>query len=169
MKQIQKQLKKIKFKKPWMNLLWLLVIYLLFHFLINPYLFPAQVNVDLVRCIDGDTTVFKVHNKEETVRLLVVDTPERGEPFSKKATTFVCDLYEQADTILLEYDPKANRDKYQRLLAWIWVDDVLIQEHLLKGGYAKIAYVYDDYKHTDYLYQFEAEAKAKKLRIWSLP
>ncbi len=166
---LNKLLKQIKFKNRWLNLAIIIAVVLLFHFVIQPYFHPQVVKIELVRCIDGDTTVFKVNNKEETVRLLAVDTPERGEPFSNKATTFVCDLYQNAELLEFEYDSKAKRDKYQRLLGWVWVDDTLIQQHLLAEGYAKIAYLYDDYKYTNSLFPFEAKAKADKLRIWSIP
>ena len=53
-------------------------------------------------------------------------------------------------------------------LGWIFVDDSLLQKELISLGYAKVAYLYGDYKYTDELKEEESIAKSKKLGIWSL-
>ena len=58
-------------------------------------------------------------------------------------------------------------DKYDRIIAWVFVDDELLQEDLVSKGYAKVAYLYGDYKYTTQLKEKEQIAKNKKLRIWS--
>ncbi len=46
----------------------------------------------------------------------------------------------------LEYDGNKT-DKYNRILAWVWADDVLVQEELAKKGYVEKFYDYGDYKY----------------------
>ena len=52
-------------------------------------------------------------------------------------------------------------------MAWIWVDDVLLQEEIIKSGLAKVAYLYNDYKYTQLLLEQEEVAKTKKINIWA--
>lgn len=42
----------------------------------------------------------------------------------------------------------------------------LLQKELLKQGYAKVAYVYDDYKYLQSMKEAEVYARSKHLNIW---
>lgn len=134
----------------------------------------AKEKVTLSKCVDGDTAKFVVKNKVRTVRFLAIDTPEsvhpkkKVEPYGKEASAYTCKRLENADVIELEYDDNSTKtDKYDRLLAWIFIDSELLQKDLVRSGYAKVAYLYGDYKYTDILKDEEKIAKQKKLRIWS--
>ena len=59
-------------------------------------------------------------------------------------------------------------DKYNRALGWVFIDDTLLQKDLVSLGYAKVAYLYGDYKYTEDLKKEESIAKSKKLGVWSL-
>lgn len=129
--------------------------------------------VQLVGCVDGDTSKLKIDGQTETVRFLAIDTPEtkhpnKGvEPFGKEASDYTCDALKNANVIRVEFDLNSNqRDKYDRLLAWIFVDDKLLQEELLNNGLAKIAYLYGDYSYMDQLYKAEQSAQVNNLGIW---
>lgn len=131
-------------------------------------------NVEFVSCVDGDTIKVKVNDQVKTVRFLAVDTPETVHPkkkveyFGKEASDFTCNAVKSATKLELEYDGASEKeDKYNRLLAWIFVDDYLLQEKLIKGGYASVAYLYNDYKYTAILQDYEAQAKVSKIGIWS--
>ncbi|XKB95317.1 thermonuclease family protein [Niallia sp. JL1B1071] len=93
------------------------------------------------------------------MRFLLVDTPETShprlgkQPFGQDAKEFTTKLVEQAKTLELEFDIGQNRDKYGRLLAYVYVDNVMIQEELLKRGLAHVAYVYAP--NTRYMDEFE--------------
>ena len=131
-------------------------------------------NVKFSKCVDGDTAKFILDGKEITVRFLAIDTPETKHPkkeaeaYGKEASDFTCNMITNAKSIYLEYDNNSNKtDKYNRYLAWVWVDNNLIQKELVKQGLAKIAYLYGDYKYTDELKKLETEAQGNKLNIWS--
>ena len=128
----------------------------------------GKINVTLSKCVDGDTAYFIVDNKEVKVRFLAIDTPEstnKIEPYGKQASEFVCKTMRNAKKIELEYDGD-KVDKYGRTLAWVFVDDELLQNIIVKNGLAEVTYLYDDYKYTDMLKDSERIAKQKKLNIW---
>ena len=58
-------------------------------------------------------------------------------------------------------------DKYDRLLVWVFVDGNLLQKDLVENGYAKVAYLYGDYKYTKELEKVQELASANNLGIWN--
>ena len=144
------------------------------------FLFPGIVfasgreEVTLSKCVDGDTAKFIINNKEETVRFLAVDTPEtkhptKGEePYGKEASDYTCNRLKEGNKIELEYDDNSTKtDKYNRYLAWVFVDDNLLQAELVKNGLAEVAYLYGDYKYTDLLKDYEQTAISTKVGMHS--
>lgn len=125
--------------------------------------------VTLAKCGDGDTARFIINNEEKKVRFLAIDTPEvdKNEPYSNEAKDYTCNMLKNAKEIYLEYDGNSDKeDKYGRILAFIYVDDVLLQKSLIEKGYAKVAYIYGDYAYVDELREIEEQAKSKKVGIW---
>ena len=133
----------------------------------------ANDTVTLKKCVDGDTAQFILDDEVIKVRFLAIDTPESVHPTveveanGKDASSYTCELLTNAKKIELEYE-KNKTDKYGRYLAWVWVDDLLLQDELIKNGYAEVAYLYGDYKYTSLLQDHQEIAKAKKLNIWSV-
>lgn len=130
--------------------------------------------VEFSSCVDGDTAKFKLNNETIKVRFLAIDTPEtkhptKGEePYGKEASDFTCDKIKNAKKIELEYDENSDKkDRYDRVLAWVFVDDSLLQSELVKNGLAEVAYLYGDYKYTSLLNDNEEYAKANKLGMYS--
>jgi micrococcal nuclease len=115
-----------------------------------------------------------VNKKKETVRLLLIDTPESVhptkpiQPFGLEASDYVKKLLPKGKEIELELDVR-ERDKYGRLLAYVWVDGKMLNEWLLAQGYARVAYVFEpNTKYVDRFRTVQDEAMKKKLRIWSI-
>lgn len=126
-----------------------------------------QVTLD--HCIDGDTASVIVKGKKQSVRFLAIDAPEYTkeiEAYGKESTDFVCDSLMNVSTIELEYDG-AREDKYGRLLAWVFVDDELLQYQIVRNGLAEVAYIYDDYRYVEELYTAQDKARNEGLNIWS--
>lgn len=128
----------------------------------------------VTRVVDGDTLHIEWNGKEETVRLLLVDTPETVhpgkpvQPYGKEASQFAKETLSGKE-VQLEFDGP-ERDKYDRLLAYIWVEDTSFNQLLLEKGLARYAYVYDPpYTHAGKLKDAEQEASDHKKGIWSLP
>lgn len=130
---------------------------------------------ELQEIIDGDTLRIKYNGSSEKVRFLLVDTPETkhetlGEqPYGPEAKQFVKELLEDEKTVYLEFDV-SYRDKYKRLLAYIYTKDgISVQEELLKNGLARVAYIYDpNTKHVDWFKAIQKTAQKSAVGIWSV-
>ena len=151
----------------------LIVSVLVFFLFINNTYALEKEEVIFDSCVDGDTAKFIIDDEVKSVRFLAIDTPEtvrptKGEePYGKEASDFTCNNLKKAKKIVLEYEEGNKIDKYDRVLAWVWVDDVLLQDELVKLGYAEVAYLYDDYKYTSLLQDHQAVAEANLVGIWS--
>jgi len=149
---------------------WMIII-LLFALSVLPISANTRKTVELAKCTDGDTAHFLIDGKDTTVRFLAIDTPEytkEKEPYGKEASEFTCNALKEADVIALEYDEGSDvSDKYGRDLAWVYVDNDLLQKQLVSEGLAEVAYIYGDYAYTDELYEAQEQAKKAGLGIWS--
>lgn len=148
-------------------------------FLIICFVFPVSVvkaeklSVALSSCVDGDTAKFILNDEIITARFLAIDTPEtkhptkKEEPWGKEASSFTCNSLTNASKIEIEYDSNSDSlDKYNRHLVWIWVDEQLLQEMIIKNGYGKVAYLYGDYQYTSLLQNYEKIAQENRFGIW---
>lgn len=133
------------------------------------------VDATVVKNIDGDTIKVKLENgKEETVRFLLIDTPETKhprlgvQPFGPAASGFVKKHAGKGKEIQLEFDV-SDREKYGRLLAYVWVDGQMLNRMLVEQGLARVAYVYaPNTKYVDYLREVQRKAQAAEKGIWSV-
>lgn len=130
--------------------------------------------VILKSCIDGDTANFIMNKKEIKVRFLAVDAPEikhnniNEEPYGLEAKNFTCNKLKNAKKIEIEFDKNSRKkDKYDRYLSWVFVNDALLQNELVKNGLAEVTYVYGNYKYIDTLKESEIKAKINKKGIYS--
>ncbi len=129
--------------------------------------------VKLNSCVDADSARFMLGVGEIKVRFLGIDASEKivddetDEINESLISDYVCEALTQAKKIKIEYDPKAPReDKYGRLQVWVYVDDILLQEDLVKLGYAKMMYLEDDYLYANELKSAQRSAREKGLGIW---
>ena len=134
----------------------------------------AKETVKYAACVDGDTIKVYLKGKEETVRLLAIDTPESVKPdtevayYGKEASEYTCNKIKKAKKIELEYDKNSDkRDRYDRILAWVFIDNKLLQAQLVEYGYARVAYLYDNYKYADILKEKQTLASAQDIGIWN--
>ena len=153
-----------------MKKLYIILIICLF-FNIN---YVKAQSVSFNKCIDGDTVSLKVNGKIKKVRFLAIDAPEikhgdkKADPYGDEAKIYTCMKLKLSKNIKLEYDENSDKtDKYGRVLAWVFVDNELLQEKLVEKGLAKVAYLYGDYKYTSKLKIAEVRAKKDKINIWS--
>ncbi|MFM9276810.1 thermonuclease family protein [Paenibacillus sp. p-8] len=136
--------------------------------------FP-RVKVKLDRAVDGDTLKVIYDGKKESVRMLLIDTPETShprlgvQPFGPEAKAYTKQLLEQAKTIELEFDVGPQRDKYGRLLAYVYADGVMVQETLLKEGLARVAYIYPpNVRYVDPFEELQKASMKQAIGIWSV-
>lgn len=121
----------------------------------------------IVRVIDGDTVELTGGDR---LRLLAVDTPEQGEPLHDRALACLA-AWTRNRGIRVEYD-RQRRDRYGRMLGFVYVDDtVMVNRLLIDSG---LAYVYlfrdDDLGRPEYRQLIESQRKAieRKSGLWAL-
>lgn len=147
---------------------------LIFSFLLPIIVFAnTKEKVKFVKCVDGDTAKFERNNKVFILRFLAVNTPETKSPkkgvefYGKEASNYTCNKLKEAKTIEIEYDNQSDRkDRYNRNLGWVFLDDKLLQKDLVENGYAKLDYIYGKYKYVDELKELEKKAKNSKKGLW---
>ncbi len=96
----------------------------------------------VVEFADGDTISVDMNSKTERIRMIGVDTPETHDPrkpvecFGQAASAFTKQLIGEG-TVRLEADSlSTNRDRYDRLLRYVYTEDnKLVQAEIIKGGY----------------------------------
>ena len=94
----------------------------------------------ITRVIDGDTLIIDL----TTIRLSLVNSPERGEPGYQEAKVFastVCPVGSNAEFI---EDTWQQSDKYGRSLGLVFCNDMFLNELLLTSGHAEISTYFCD-------------------------
>lgn len=121
------------------------------------------------RVIDGDTIELVDGRK---VRYIGIDTPELHHPtkgvqcFGKEAMEKNKELVE-GKMIKMKKDI-SETDRYKRLLRYIWVGDIFVNEFLVQEGFASQATFPPDVAHVDLFKLAAEEARVNKKGLWSL-
>lgn len=134
------------------------------------------------RVIDGDTFVCS----GERVRLIGVDTPEsfpneRAESqagtfgdlktvleLGRRAKAFTEWFLERGTTVGLEFDVQV-RDRYGRLLAYVWLPDGrMLNELLLRSGYAVLYTVPPNVKYEALFREAQRDAQRSRRGLWGV-
>ena len=123
------------------------------------------------RVVDGDTIVVRLDGRSERVRYIGVDTPESVKPgvrvqcFAKSAAKENRRLVLGRD-VRLDYDAEA-RDRYGRLLAYVWRGDLLVNAELVRLGYGKPLEIAPNLAHAAELRRLAAAARRGRRGLWS--
>lgn len=141
--------------------------------------------VKVVKGVDGDTIKASLDGRDESVRLIGVNTPElshpglniKEQPFGKEAAKYTTDMLLNK-TVYLQFDV-GQRDKYGRLLAYVWLqkptsgreDDVrknMFNAQLLISGYAQVMTVPPNVQYQDIFVRLEQEARQSNKGFWGI-
>ena len=123
------------------------------------------------RVVDGDTIVVRLDGRSERVRYIGVDTPESVKPgvgvqcFAKAAAAENRRLVLGRD-VRLTYDAEA-RDRYGRLLAYVWRDKLLVNAELVRRGYGKPLEIAPNLAHAAELRRLASAARRGRQGLWS--
>lgn len=112
----------------------------------------------VTRVVDGDTIDVLLKGVNTRIRYLQMNTPERNEPCSSEATQANADLVE-GKTVRLVPDIELV-DRYDRLLRFIYVDEVLVNRVLVEQGYAEVVLYPPNDAHYEEFVKLEQEAAA---------
>lgn len=154
------------------------------------------LEAQVMNVVDGDTIDVKITNgAEERVRLILVNTPESKGKFKDDPQPFAIDAFEftkqliENQKIWLEKGTE-ERDKYGRLLAYVWLDNVVLNEEietkegelvlvgekigikslnelLLREGLAHVAIYPPNTQYVDEFEDIQKNAKTKNKGMWA--
>ncbi|MHB0877860.1 MAG: thermonuclease family protein [Anaerolineae bacterium] len=128
----------------------------------------GRVAAQVLRIIDGDTIEVDVGGETHSLRYIGVDAPElhpSAEPYGVAATEANAALV-AGKTVYLEKDV-SETDRYGRLLRYVWLDDVMVNEELVRQGMARVGSYPPDTGYHDRLLGVEAEARAAGRGLWA--
>ena len=133
-----------------------------------------QDTVSLSNCVDSESARFMLGVGEIKVKFIGIQLEEKvidsddDEINGSFISDYVCSVLTNAKQIRIEYEPNIEKeDKYGRIQAWVFVDDVLLQEDLIKNGYAKPMYLEENYLYYEKLKVAQKYAKDNKIGMWS--
>lgn len=126
----------------------------------------------VVSITDGDTLVATVNGKDQTIRLLNIDTPETKDPnepvecLGPEAHDFLADMLPIGAKIKLMYDVERT-DKYDRTLAAVFTeDDSFTSAEIARAGLGTAVVFGKNSKFLPPVQEAEAEAKSGSAGIY---
>ena len=132
----------------------------------------SSTTYKVTRVVDGDTIKINFNGIEESLRLIGIDTPESVHPDASRnvmeghiASNYTKTLLE-GKNIELEFDAQ-ERDKYGRLLAYVYINGTMVNKLLLKEGYAQVSTYPPNVKYVDEFNQIQRIARENNKGLWS--
>jgi len=141
---------------------------------VEPTLVLSKKYFMVTKVIDGDTIMVDIGGTIETIRLIGVDTPETVDPrkpvmcFGKEASVMMKRLVEEKNVILEIDSTQDNRDKYNRLLRYVYLEDgTLVNKKIIEDGFG-FEYTYDiSYKYQTEFKEAQKLAETNKVGLWA--
>jgi len=112
--------------------------------------------------VDGDT--FDIASGER-IRMIGIDTPERGEFFYKEASVRLGELIEGKEVVLIK--DVSETDRYDRLLRHVYYEDVWINKQMIDEGFAKLVTFPPDVSHVEVFERSQQEARKASMGMWA--
>ena len=145
----------------------------------------AQQTTTVTRIVDGDTIKIRYWGKDESIRLIGIDTPESrinkkakrdakrsGRDIKtiiemgKRATEYVSSLVKLGVKVEIEFDVQ-QRDRYGRLLGYVYLPNgKMLNEEIVKAGYANVMTVPPNVKYKDRFLRAYKQARENKRGLW---
>jgi len=130
----------------------------------------------VVRVVDGDTVHVRLGDRVEKVRYIGIDTPEtnhptRGAEPGGRAATEVNGRLVGERAVRLEPDVQL-RDRYGRLLAYVWVTrpdggELMVNAEMVRLGYAAVMTIPPNVRHAEMFRKLAAEAREQRRGLWA--
>ncbi len=124
----------------------------------------------VVRVVDGDTIHVRMGTRLEKVRYIGVNTPElhhptKGEePGGREAATVNRQLA-AGKRVRLELDVQES-DRYGRLLAYVWVGEMMVNAELVRRGYAQVMTVPPNVRYQELFLKLQRDAREAGRGLW---
>ena len=146
---------------------------------------PAYEKTKVLSIVDGDTVKVIYHNREESIRLIGIDTPESIPnkkaikdaqrtksdietitSHGREAKNFVKGLVKPGIFLKIEFDVR-TRDKYGRLLAYLYLPSgKMLNEEIVKAGYAQLMTIPPNLKYQERFLMAYREAMENHRGLW---
>lgn len=121
----------------------------------------ADFSARVIGVIDGDSIKVLKEGKEEKVRLVGIDCPEKRQPFGRHAKEFTAAQSFGKEVLVQD----SGRDRYGRTLAEVILPDGRsLNKELLKAG---LAWWFRKYSNDLSLKELESEARMSKRGLWA--
>ena len=131
---------------------------------------PRSLPAVVVKVISGDSISVFVNGEVVPVRYIGITSPapgaspDQGDPQGREALAFNRALVNQKN-VRLELDAQ-ERDPEGRLLAYVWVGEVLANAEVAGRGYGQVVGGGPNVRYQDLLLRRQEEARASRLGIW---
>ncbi len=145
----------------------------------------AKETITVLKVVDGDTLLVNYKGKEESIRLIGIDTPESKAnkkaksdaqrsredlktiiSQGKEATEFVKTMVRPGDKVTIEFDVQ-TRDKYGRLLGYVYLfNGKMLNEEIVKAGYANLMTYPPNVKYQERFLKAYREARENQRGLW---
>lgn len=136
----------------------------------------------VVYVVDGDTIHVQIGSRVEKVRYIGINAPEIPHPHAPaeerrrlrhlphtvaagEAAKGVNFELVAGKHVRLELD-RQQRDRYKRLLAYVWVGDTMINAEMVKRGYAEAMSIPPDFQHRALFAKLQQEARTAGRGLW---
>jgi len=150
----------------------LLFFSLLFYLGFAPFVSANTLSGKVLKVLDGDTFLIRVQGREEHVRLREIDAPEithqrkvGQEPWGKRAKDFAQSLV-RGKAVRLELEEPDERDKYHRLLAYVFTNHIFINREMILSGNAFFYPGPFRGRYADELREAEEAARENGRGVW---
>jgi micrococcal nuclease len=122
------------------------------------------------RVVDGGTITVRIGDRTETVRYIGLDASELDRPAKRKQSAGLEAAeanrqFVEGLSVRLELDVQ-ERDRDGRLLAYVYVGDLMVNAELVAQGLATATTVPPNVKHQELLLKLQREARLLRLGLW---
>jgi endonuclease YncB( thermonuclease family) len=121
---------------------------------------PGTLQGKVVRIADGDTITVLVDRQQVRVRLNSIDAPEKGQDYSQRSRQALADLVFGKE-VKVEIHGK---DRYGRVIGDVYVGSTLVNEVLVRKGWA---WNFVKYSKSQRLAELERQARAQRRGLWA--
>ncbi len=124
----------------------------------------ATFSCTVTRVVDGDTIDC---GRIGRVRLIGMDTPELNQrPFGRQAAAALAVLTPVGSRVRLERDVEA-RDRYKRLLAYVWVGRTMVNWRMVRDGWAVLLTYQPNVQYVNAFSEAQRRAREEGKGLWS--
>jgi micrococcal nuclease len=157
----------------------IILITLIYTIVFTSTIFAHEISITgrVIRVYDGDTIQVQLDSgKTETIRFLGIDTPESyktrfgyTEYLGDEAKTYIKQILYNKMVRIESYKKNDDlyRDRYGRILGYVYCDNRDISLQLLERGLAKVYRRVESSRHSEFI-RYEKAARDKSIGIWDL-